>query len=106
MALGGYIAPTIDWTQDSQLPDRLEDFKRECLTLFGLELKDADDNAKALRVIQWAGEPGKRQFKAWKVKAQDLKNRQSLGRVREIRKPHKELHASPIRPDENAAEER
>ena len=48
MALGGYIAPTIDWTQDSQLPDRLEDFKRECLTLFGLELKDADDNAKAL----------------------------------------------------------
>ena len=26
MALGGYIAPTIDWTQDSQLPDRLEDF--------------------------------------------------------------------------------
>ena len=73
MALGGYIAPTIDWTQDSQLPDRLEDFKRECLTLFGLELKDADDNAKALRVIQWAGEPGKRQFKAWNVKAQDLK---------------------------------
>ena len=65
MALGGYIAPTIDWTQDSQLPDRLEDFKRECLTLFGLELKDADDNAKALRVIQWAGEQGKRQFKAW-----------------------------------------
>ena len=48
MALGGYIAPTIDWTQDSQLPDRLEDFKRECLTLFGLELKDTDDNAKAL----------------------------------------------------------
>ena len=45
MALGGYIAPTIDWTQDSQLPDRLEDFKCECLTLFGLELKDADDNA-------------------------------------------------------------
>ena len=42
MALGGYIAPTIDWTQDSQLPDRLEDFKRECLTLFGLELKDAE----------------------------------------------------------------
>ena len=73
MALGGYIAPTIDWTQDSQLPDRLEDFKRECLTLFGLELKDADDNAKALRVIQWAGEPGKRQFKAWNIKAQDLK---------------------------------
>ena len=30
MALGGYIAQTIDWTQDSQLPDRLEDFKREC----------------------------------------------------------------------------
>ena len=59
MALGGYIAPTFDWNQDSQLPDRLEDFKRECLTLFGLELKDADDNAKALRVIQWAGEPGK-----------------------------------------------
>ena len=27
MALGGYIAPTIDWTQDLQLPDRLEDFK-------------------------------------------------------------------------------
>ena len=27
MALGGYTAPTIDWTQDSQLPDRLEDFK-------------------------------------------------------------------------------
>ena len=73
MALGGYIAPTIDWTQDSQLPDWLEDFKRECLTLFGLELKDADDNAKALRVIQWAGEPGKRQFKAWNIKAQDLK---------------------------------
>ena len=73
MALGGYIAPTIDWTQDSQLPDRLEDFKRECLTLFGLELKEADDNAKALRVIQWAGEPGKRQFKAWNIKAQDLK---------------------------------
>ena len=48
MALGGYIAPTINWTQDSQLPDRLEDFKRECLTLFGLELKDANDNAKAL----------------------------------------------------------
>ena len=48
MALGGYIAPTIDWTQDSQLPDRLEDFKRECFTLFGLELKEADDNAKAL----------------------------------------------------------
>ena len=24
MALGGYIAPTIDWTQDLQLPDRLE----------------------------------------------------------------------------------
>ena len=60
MALGGYIAPTIDWTQDSQLPDRLEDFKRECLMLFGLELKDADDNAKALRVIQWADEPSKR----------------------------------------------
>ena len=59
MALGGYIASTIDWTQDSQLPDRLEDFKRECLTLFGLELKDADDNVKALRVIQWAGEPSK-----------------------------------------------
>ena len=73
MALGGYITPTIDWTQDSQLPNRLEDFKRECLTLFGLELKDADDNAKALRVIQWAGEPGKRQFKAWNIKAQDLK---------------------------------
>ena len=73
MALGGYIAPTIDWTQDSQLPDRLEDFKRECLTLFGLELKDADDNAKALRMIQWAGEPGKRQFKAWNIKARDLK---------------------------------
>ena len=73
MALGGYIAPTIDWTQDSQLPDRLEDFKQECLTLFGLELKDADDNAKALRMIQWAGEPGKRQFKAWNIKAQDLK---------------------------------
>ena len=47
MALGGYIAPTIDWTQDSQLPDRLEYFKRECLTLFGLELKEANDNAKA-----------------------------------------------------------
>ena len=73
MALGGYIAPTIDWTQDSQLPDRLEDFKRECLTLFRLELKDADDNAKALGVIQWAGEPGKRQFKVWNIKAQDLK---------------------------------
>ena len=73
MALGSYIAPTIDWTQDSQLPDRLEDFQRECLTLFGLELKDADNNAKALRVIQWAGEPGKRQFKAWNIKAQDLK---------------------------------
>ena len=73
MALGGYIAPTIDWTQDSQLPDRLEDFKRECLTLFGLELKEADDNAKVLRVIQWAGKPGKRQFKAWNIKAQDLK---------------------------------
>ena len=73
MALGGYIAPTIDWTQDSQLPDRLEDFKRKCLTLFGLELKEADDNAKALRVIQWAGEPSKRQFKAWNIKAQDLK---------------------------------
>ena len=73
MALGGYIAPTIDRTQDSQLPDRLEDFKRECLTLFGLELKDTDDNAKALRVIQWAGKPGKRQFKAWNIKAQDLK---------------------------------
>ena len=43
------------------------------MTLFGLELKDADDNAKALRVIQWAGEPGKRQFKAWNTKAQDLK---------------------------------
>ena len=27
MALGGYTAPTIDWTQDLQLPDRLEDFK-------------------------------------------------------------------------------
>ena len=73
MALGGYIAPTIDWTQDSQLPDRLEDFKHECLTLFGLELKEADDNAKALRVVQWAGKPGKRQFKAWNIKAQDLK---------------------------------
>ena len=48
IALEGYIAPTVDWTQDSQLPDRLEDFKRECLTLFGLELKEADDNAKAL----------------------------------------------------------
>ena len=73
MVLGGYIAPTIDWTQDSQLPDRLENFKHECLTLFGLDLKDADNNAKALRVIQWAGEPGKRQFKAWNIKAQDLK---------------------------------
>ena len=73
MALGGYIALTINWTQDSQLPDRLEDFKRECLTLFGLELKDADNNAKALRVIQWAGEPSKRLFKAWNIKAQDLK---------------------------------
>ena len=41
MALGGYIASTIDWTQDLQLPDRLEDFKHECLTLFGLELKEA-----------------------------------------------------------------
>ena len=79
MALGGYIAPTIDWTQDSQLPDRLEDFKHECLTLFGLELKEADDNAKSLRVIQWVGEPGKRQFKAWNIKAQDLK----IGKVRE-----------------------
>ena len=66
MAFGGYIAPTIDLTQDSQLPDRLEDFKRECLTLFGLELKEAD-------VIQWAGKPGKRQFKAWNIRAQDLK---------------------------------
>ena len=73
MVLGGYIAPTIDWIQDSQLPDRLEDFKHECLTLFGLELKEANDNAKALRVVQWAGEPGKRQFKAWNIKAQDLK---------------------------------
>ena len=36
-------------------------------------MKDAEDNAKALRVIQWAGEPGKRQFKAWNIKAQDLK---------------------------------
>ena len=27
MAFGGYITPTIDWTQDSQLPHRLEDFK-------------------------------------------------------------------------------
>ena len=106
MALGGYIAPTIDWTQDSQLPDRLEDFKRECLTLFGLELKDADDNAKALRVIQWAGEPGKRQFKAWNTKAQDLKISKVWEEFEKFAKPNKKLHESPVRPDENAAEER
>ena len=105
MALGGYIAPTINWTQDSQLPDRLEDFKRECLTLFGLELKDADDNAKALRVIQWAGEPGKRQFKAWNIKAQDLKIQKVWEEFEKFADRTKKLHESPVRPDENAAEE-
>ena len=70
MAMGSYIIPAMDWTQDSQLPSRLEDFKQEWLTLFGL---DADDNARALQVIQWAGEPGTRQFNDWNIKAQDLK---------------------------------
>ena len=43
------------------------------LHYLGWNSKDADDNGKALRVIQWAGEPGTRQFKAWNIKAQELK---------------------------------
>ena len=89
MAVGSYIIPTMDWTHDSQLPDRLEDFKRECVTLFGLELKDADDNSKALRVIQWAGELGTRQFKVWNIKTEDLRIKTVWERFEEFAAPTK-----------------
>ena len=54
---------------------------------------------KALRVIQWAGEPGTRQFKAWSKKAEELKIQTVWEKFEEF-----VAHTKKLRLDEDATE--
>ena len=72
MATAAFAAPTMDWSDDSGLVERLKTFRRECKLIFGVELKEASDNIKALKIIKWGGIDAEKQFRAWGVDDDDL----------------------------------